>query len=51
MLKYILDKGETEFNNGGHYLEGNNGHPNLKACDIWTDILRNYIEETLGKPE
>jgi hypothetical protein len=51
MLKYILDKGETEFNNGGHYLEGNSGHPNLEACDIWTDILKNYIEKTFGKTE
>lgn len=49
MLKYFMDKGISEFDDNEHYLKGNSGHPNLEACDIWTDILKNYIEETFGK--
>jgi hypothetical protein len=49
MLKYFLDKGINEFDNNEHYFKGNSGHPNLEACDIWTDILKDYIEKTLGK--
>jgi hypothetical protein len=49
MLKFFFDKGITEFNDCDHYFKGNSGHPNLEACDIWTDILKNYIEETFGK--
>jgi hypothetical protein len=49
MLKYLLNKGIKEFNDTEHYLKGNSGHPNLEACDVWTDILKNYIEKTLGK--
>jgi hypothetical protein len=51
MLRYLLDKGYTEFNDNEYYLKGNSGHPNLKACDIWTDILKDYIEKTFGKTE
>lgn len=51
MLKFFLDKGETEFNDNEYYLKGNSGHPNLIACDIWADILKNYIEKTFGKTE
>jgi hypothetical protein len=51
MLKYLLDKGVNEFNNNEHYFKGNSGHPNLEACDIWTDILKDYIEKTFGKTE
>lgn len=51
MLRYLLDKGISEFNDNEYYLKGNSGHPNLKACDIWTDILKNYIEKTFGKPK
>lgn len=49
MLKYFMDKGISEFDNNEHYLKGNSGHPNLEACDIWTDILKDYIEKTFGK--
>ena len=51
MLKYFLDKGINEFNDNEYYLKGNAGHPNLEAIDIWTDILKDYIEKTFGKTE
>jgi hypothetical protein len=49
MLKFFFDKGISEFNDSEYYFKGNSGHPNLEACDIWADILKNYIEETFGK--
>lgn len=51
MLKYFMDRGLNEFNNSEYYLKGNSGHPNLKACEIWSDILQEYIEEIFGKTE
>jgi len=49
LLKYFRDKGHAEYNHYEYYFEGNGGHPNLKACDIWADILKEYIEEVFGK--
>lgn len=51
LLKYFKDKGISEYNDNEYYLHGNNGHPNLEACDIWSDILKEYIEEVFGKSE
>lgn len=49
LLKYLIDKGLKEYGDDTYYFKGNSGHPNLEACDIWADILKNYIEETFGK--
>jgi hypothetical protein len=51
MLKFFFDKGMQDFNDNEYYFKGNHGHPNLEACDIWADILKNYIEKTFGKTE
>jgi hypothetical protein len=51
MLKFLIDKGAREFKNSEKYLRGNQGHPNAEGCDIWADILKNYIEKTFGKTE
>ena len=51
LLKYFWNKGLDEHNYDQYYFEGNQGHPNVKACEIWSDILKEYIEETFGKSE
>ena len=51
LFKYLRDKGREEKNNPEYYFEGNAGHPNVEACQIWSDILKEYIEETFGKSE
>ena len=49
MLKHFINKGLSEYNDDTYYFKGNSGHPNIEACDIWADELKNYIEKTLGK--
>lgn len=49
LLKYFIDRGFEEYGYSQHYFEGNQGHPNIEACEIWSDILKEYIEETFGK--
>jgi hypothetical protein len=49
LLKYFINKGDSEYGYNQHYFEGNQGHPNVEACQIWSDILKEYIEETFGK--
>lgn len=51
MLKYFIDKGLTEKSDPEYYFKNNSGHPNIEACEIWSDILKEYIEETFGKSE
>ena len=40
-----------EYSDNEYYFKGNQGHPNVEACQIWSDILKEYIEETFGKSE
>lgn len=49
LLKYFIDKSMKEYGNSEYYFQGNSGHPNIEACEIWSDILKEYIEETFGK--
>ena len=49
LLKYFIDKGQDLHQYKEYYTIGNQGHPNVKACEIWSDILKEYIEETFGK--
>jgi hypothetical protein len=51
MLKFFLDRGMKEFNDNEYYFKGNAGHPNLEACSVWADILKNKVEEVFGKTE
>ena len=51
LLKYLRDRGYNDYNNSDYYFEGNSGHPNIEACQIWSDILKEYIEEIFGKSE
>lgn len=51
MLQFFLDEGKKHFDDEEFYFKGNSGHPNLEACDIWADVLKNYIEKTFGKTE
>lgn len=43
LLKYFMEKGSSEHNDREYYFKGNGGHPNVEACDIWADILKEYI--------
>jgi UDP-galactopyranose mutase len=47
----IINRVPIRDDDNEYYLKGNSGHPNLKGCDIWTDILKDYIEKTFGKTE
>lgn len=51
LLKYFRELGTKNYKNEEHYFSGNSGHPNIEACEIWSDILKNYIEELFGKSE
>ena len=48
-FKYFRNLGGLNHQNPEYYFEGNQGHPNIEACEIWSDILKEYIEETFGK--
>jgi len=45
LLKYFMEKGESEHTDRDYYFKGNGGHPNVEACNIWADILKKYIEQ------
>ncbi len=49
LLKYFINKGLSDYNDDRYYFRGNQGHPNIDACEVWTDILKEYIEEMFGK--
>lgn len=51
MLKYFINTGLSEYNDDTHYFKGNGGHPNVEACEIWANILKEYINKTFGKSE
>lgn len=51
LFKYFINKGLEEHGDDVYYFRGNQGHPNIDACNIWADILKDYIEETFGKME
>lgn len=49
LLKYLREKGSNEHNDADYYFKGNAGHPNELACDVWSDVLKEYIEEIFGQ--
>jgi hypothetical protein len=51
LLKYFMELGQKNHRNEEYYFLGNGGHPNVEACEIWSDILKDYIEELFGKSE
>jgi len=51
LLKYFMELGQKNHKNEEHYFLGNGGHPNIEACEIWSDVLKDYIEELFGKSE
>jgi hypothetical protein len=51
LLKYFIDLGKLNYGDADYYFSGNSGHPNIEACEIWANTLKEYIEEIFGKTE